>query len=119
MPRHVATSLMFDGTVEEVMRFYLSLFKGSQVNKVIKYGPAAAEKKDRVKKADFTIAGHRLVCCDSSEKHPSEFTQSICLFVECEDEAELDQACAALAEGGEVLIQPGYYQFSRRFAWVK
>ena len=46
------------------------------------------------------------------------FTPAISLFVECEDEAELDTAFARLSDGGAALMPPGDYGFSRKFAWL-
>ena len=40
------------------------------------------------------------------------------LFVECETEAELDNAFEALAAGGAVLMPINNYGFSRKFGWV-
>ena len=69
-------------------------------------------------RAEFTVAGPRLACIDSPAPHNFTFTPSASLFVECADEAELDQAFATLSEGGAVLMPPGDYGFSRKFAWV-
>ena len=118
MPREVATFLMFDGKAEEAMTFYVSLFKGSEVMRVEKYGPGEPGPEGSVKKADFTLAGHRMMCIDSPVKHDFTFTPSVSLFVECEDETELDAAFARLSEGGTLLMPPGNYGFSRKFAWL-
>ena len=72
-----------------------------------------------MKRAEFTLAGHRLACIDSPVKHAFTFTPSISLFVECQDEAELDAAFGKLAEGGAVLMPPGNYGFSAKFAWAQ
>ncbi len=40
------------------------------------------------------------------------------LFVECESEAELDEAFARISDGGKVMMPPGNYGFSTKFAWV-
>src|SRR5438874_13838638 len=101
MPRAVTTFLMFEGRAEEAMTFYVSLFRGA-VTRVEKYGPGEPGKEGSVKKADFTLAGHRLACIDSPVQHAFTFTPSISLFVECEDEAELDRSFAALSAGGAV-----------------
>ena len=69
-------------------------------------------------RAEFTIAGHRLACIDSPVGNAFTFTPSSSLFVECADEAELDRAFAALSAGVGVLMPPGNYGFSRKFAWV-
>src|SRR3954468_16636663 len=118
MPREVTTFLMFDGKDEEAMTFYVSLFQGSEVTRVEKYGPGEPGKEGSVKKADFTLAGHRMACIDSPVRHAFTLTPSISLFVECGEEAELDRAFAALSEGGAVLMPPGNYGFSQKFAWV-
>ena len=118
MPREVTTFLMFEGKAEEAMTFYVSLFPGSEVDRVEKYGPGEPGKDGSVKKADFTLAGHRLACIDSPAKHGFTFTPSISLFVECADEAELDRAFAALSAGGAVMMPPGNYGFSQKFTWV-
>jgi predicted 3-demethylubiquinone-9 3-methyltransferase (glyoxalase superfamily) len=40
------------------------------------------------------------------------------LFVDCEDEAELDRVYEQLSAGGGVLMPLGSYGFSRKFGWV-
>ncbi len=46
------------------------------------------------------------------------FTPATSLFVDCASEAELDALFARLPDGGEVLMAPANYGFSRKFAWV-
>ncbi len=38
--------------------------------------------------------------------------------MQCEVEAELYRAFVALSAGGGVLMPPGNYGFSRKFAWL-
>ena len=118
MPREVTTFLMFDGKAEEAMTFYVSLFKDSAVASIERYGPGEAGKEGTVRQAAFSLAGHRLRCIDSPIKHAFTFTPSISLFVDCEDEGELNNAFAKLSDGGAVLMPPGNYGFSTKFAWV-
>jgi predicted 3-demethylubiquinone-9 3-methyltransferase (glyoxalase superfamily) len=89
MARAVATLPMFDGVAEEAMTFYVSLFSGSEI------------------------------CFDSPVKHDFTFTPSISIFVDCENDAELDQAFTQLSKGGAVLMPLDNYGFSTRFGWVK
>ena len=63
--------------------------------------------------------GNDLQLGDSPAKHAFTFTPSISLFVECADEAELDEAFRNLSAGGAVLMPPGNYGFSTKFAWVQ
>ncbi|MFO0849207.1 MAG: VOC family protein [Gemmataceae bacterium] len=117
MPRGVVTQLMFEGTAEAAMTLYVSLFNGT-VTAVQKYGPGEHGKEGSIKRAEFTVGGHRLACIDSPIPHQFTFTPSASLFVECADDAEFDRAFAALSDAGAVLMPPGDYGFSRKFAWV-
>ncbi len=118
MPRSVATFLMFEGVAETAMNFYISLFKGSEIKRIERYGPGEPGAEGSVKRADFTLAGHALMCIDSPMKHGFTFTPSISLFVDCQDEAELDNAFDQLSAGGGVLMPLGDYGFSTKFGWV-
>jgi len=118
MARAIATFLMFEGVAEEAMNFYVSLFKGSAVRRIERYGPGEQGPEGTVKKADFTLGGHELSCIDSPVKHGFTFTPSISLFVDCEDQAELDKAFNQLSAGGQVLMPLDNYGFSTRFGWV-
>ena len=118
MPRSVATFLMFDGKAEEAMTFYVSLFPGSAVRRVERYGPGQPGAEGTVKKGDFTLSGHEMSCIDSPMKHAFTFTPSVSLFVECEDTAELERAFERLSAGGQVLMPLDNYGFSTRFGWV-
>jgi predicted 3-demethylubiquinone-9 3-methyltransferase (glyoxalase superfamily) len=47
--------------------------------------------------------------------HAFTFTPSISIYVECENEAELDDAFTQLSRGGEVLMPRDNYGFSTKF----
>src|SRR5690348_3379626 len=115
MPRKIATFLMFQGIAEEAMDFYVSLFGGSQVRLVERYGPGEQGAEGTVKVAHFTLAGQDFMCIDSPVKHAFTFTPAISLFVDCESEAELDEAFRQLSAGGGVLMPLGSYGFSTKF----
>jgi predicted 3-demethylubiquinone-9 3-methyltransferase (glyoxalase superfamily) len=110
--------LMFEGSAEAAMNFYISLFPDSRIDQIERYGPGEPGPEGTVKRADFTVAGQRLICIDSPMPHGFTFTPSISLFVECESEAELDAAFGQLSEGGTVMMPPGNYGFSTKFTWV-
>jgi len=107
-----------DGNAEEAMNLYVSLFKGSEVVRVERYGPREQGTEGSIKVAAFKLAGHALMCMDSPIKHHFTFTPSISLFVECESEAELDEAFKQLSGGGTVLMSLDNYGFSRKFGWL-
>lgn len=118
MANKISTHLMFEGAAEEAMTFYVSLFPNSAVQQVQKYGPGEHGAEGSIKVASFTLAGREFLCIDSPMKHGFTFTPSMSIFVECESEAELDEAFAKLAEGGAVLMPLNNYGFSKRFGWL-
>lgn len=114
----VTTFLMFDGDAEAALDFYLSLFDDAELVHLSRYGADGPGRAGSVQHATFALAGQQFMCIDSPVKHAFTFTPSISLFVQCEDEAELDRLFTALAEGGSELMPRGDYGFSRRFGWV-
>jgi predicted 3-demethylubiquinone-9 3-methyltransferase (glyoxalase superfamily) len=119
MARKVMTHLMFEGAAEEAMNFYVSLFPGSEILRVERYGPGEPGAEGTVKVARFTLAGQEVLCIDSPIKHDFTFTPSMSLFVECESEAEIEAVFSRLSDGGVVLMPVDNYGFSTKFGWVK
>jgi len=110
--------LMFEGQAEEAMNFYVSLFPGSQVNEVVRYGPNQAGPEGTILRAAFTVGGQVVLCSDSYVKHEFTFTPAISLFVHCESEEEILRLSTSLSEGGKTFMPLGNYGFSSQFAWV-
>jgi predicted 3-demethylubiquinone-9 3-methyltransferase (glyoxalase superfamily) len=92
MPRSVTTFLMFEGVAEEAMNFYVSLFKGSKIRRVERWGAGEQGREGSVKRADFSLGGHDLI--------------------------ELNEAYTQLSVGGKVLMPLDHYGFSTKFGWV-
>ena len=119
MPR-IATCLMFVGDqygkAEEAMRLYVSLFDDSRVLDVERFGPD--EEESGIKRATFTLAGREHVAMDSGREHPFTFTPAMSLAVDCDDEQQLDEAFAALSDGGIILMPLADYGFSTKFGWL-
>lgn len=118
MPRSVSTFLMFEGKAEEAMNLYVSLFPGSEIKSVERYGAGEDGVEGSMKRTDFTVAGHALVCIDSPIEHGFTFTPAVSLFINCESEAELDEAFGKLSVDGQLLMPPGNYGFSKKFVWL-
>ena len=118
MAHRISPFLMFQGSAEEAMRFYVGLFARSEVRSVERYGADGPGAEGSVKRADFTLAGQEVICIDSPVQHAFTFTPSMSLFVECESEAELQKAFDALSAGGAVLMPLNNYGFSQKFGWV-
>ncbi|KAA0011888.1 VOC family protein [Billgrantia pellis] len=118
MAHHVTPHLMFDGTAEQAMRFYVSLFDDADIIHLERYGPDEPGAEGSVKLAEFALAGRRYLCIDSPVKHEFSFTPSLSLFVECDSRDEFEALFERLVKGGEALMPPDDYGFSERFAWI-
>ena len=117
-PQKITTFLMFEGNAEEAMTFYTSLFDDAEVISITRYGAEGPGKDGSVRHATFSLAGERFMCIDSPTRHDFTFTPAISLFVQCENEAEIDRRYAALVEQGTELMPLGNYGFSAKFGWV-
>ena len=114
----VSTFLMFERTAEEAMRFYLSLFPGSTIESLVRYGDDDGGQANTVKHAVFSFGGQRFMCTDSIVGHRYTFTPAMSLHVACSTEAEIDRLFEKLSDGGEVLMPLAAYPFSKRYGWL-
>jgi len=121
--KSIATFLMFvgdqHGKAEQAIGFYTSLFEGSRIVSIERYGAGEEELEGTVKMAIFTLGGKELIAMDSARPHSFTFTPAISLFVECETVEEIERLYGGLSEGGVALMKLGDYGFSRRFGWVQ
>lgn len=121
--KSVTTFLMFvgdqHGKAEQAMSFYTSLFDGSRIVSVERYGAGEEEPEGTVKMAVFTLNGTEFMAMDSARPHPFTFTPAISLFVECESLEEIEKTYNGLSDGGTALMELGDYGFSKRFGWVE
>lgn len=113
------TFLMFQGRAEEAMNFYTSLFAGSKIDNIVRYGAGEAGAEGSVMMAMFSLGGQQFMASDSPVQHAFTFTPSISIWVNCESEAEIDRVFNALADGGAVLMPLDTYPFSKKFGWVQ
>jgi predicted 3-demethylubiquinone-9 3-methyltransferase (glyoxalase superfamily) len=111
--------LMFEGQAEAAMNFYTSLFEGSKIDHIARYGAGEAGPEGSVMAATFSLGEQQFMASDSFVKHAFTFTPSISIWVNCESEAEIERAFAALSEGGAVLMPLDAYPFSKKFGWVQ
>lgn len=120
--KSIKTSLMFvgeqAGKAEEAIKFYTSLFPGSEISDLQRYKAGEHEPEGTAKMARFTINGTEFMALDSYLDHQFAFTPSMSLYVECESMSEIEKAFQALAEGGSELMPLDNYGFSHKFGWL-
>ncbi|MFV0525165.1 MAG: VOC family protein [Acidimicrobiales bacterium] len=120
MAASVHTHLMFqNGRAEEALHRYEEVFGGAfTIDAIDRYGPDAPGPTGLVQLAVCTLLDRRISVIDSPVEHAFGMTPAISLFVDCDDEAELEGLFDALAQHGQVLMPLDDYGFSRRYGWV-
>jgi len=92
--KKITPFLWFDTQAEEAMNLYTSIFKNSKVLGVSR-GPDG-----KAMSVNFEIEGQELIGFNAGPEF--KFNESISLFVDCKDQAEVDELWNKLtADGGE------------------
>lgn len=112
--------LWFDNQAEEAVSFYASIFKNSKIGGVARYGEAGADisgrSKGTVMTVEFELEGQEFIALNGGPYF--NFSPAISFFVS-ETEKAIDALFEKLSEGGTILMEPGEYPFSKKFAWVQ
>ncbi|MBA9078247.1 VOC family protein [Rufibacter quisquiliarum] len=90
--------LWFNGTAEEAMLFYTSIFKHSRIGSVQRYPANGTMPAGTVLSCTFELEGQKFMALNGSPA-PS-FTPAVSFFVHCEDQAEVDELWDKLSAGG-------------------
>lgn len=94
------------GQAEEAINHYTSIFKGSEIAAIERYGPGQPhEKAGSVMYAQFTLAGQTFSAMDSAMEHAFTFNEGISLVVACNSQEEVDYYWQKLSEGGDPKAQ--------------
>ncbi len=96
----ITTFLWFDTQAEEAARFYTSIFAGSRILNVSRYGEAGPRPKGSVMVVEFELAGQRFLALNGGPQF--HFTEAISLSVDCDTQEEVDALWGKLtADGGQ------------------
>jgi predicted 3-demethylubiquinone-9 3-methyltransferase (glyoxalase superfamily) len=96
----ITTFLWFDDKAEEAAKFYCSLFAHSKVTEVTRAPEGTPGGAGKVMWVSFELAGQTYHALNGAG--PRKFTENFSLFVDCEDQAEVDRLWSKLtADGGE------------------
>ena len=97
----ITTFLTYNGTAEEAVNLYTSVFKNSKIVNISRYNGA-------VMSATFELEGQTFMALNGGPTF--SFAQGTSLFVSCETQAEVDDLWEKLTAGGG---EPG------RCGWLK
>jgi predicted 3-demethylubiquinone-9 3-methyltransferase (glyoxalase superfamily) len=91
--------LWFNNQAEEAARFYTSIFKNSKLDKISNFGDAGPGPEGSVLTITFQLNGQEIMALNGGPEF--NFTPAISLFVNCEDQQEVDYYWEKLSRGGE------------------
>jgi predicted 3-demethylubiquinone-9 3-methyltransferase (glyoxalase superfamily) len=95
----ITPCLWFDGTAEEAMNFYTSIFKNSKVEGVTRYGEDGPGPEGSIIGGMFVLNGQEFMVLN--DRPDFKFTEAVSLFVPCETQQEVDELWEKLSAGGE------------------
>lgn len=99
----ITPCLWFDSQAEEAAKFYVSIFKNSQIRNITRYGDAGAmvsgRPKGSVMTVTFEIAEQEFMALNGGPHF--KFSEAISLMVKCETQKEIDEMWEKLSRGGE------------------
>ncbi len=91
--------LWFDDNAEEAVNFYTSIFKGSKIKNVSRYGDAGPGPKGSVMVMTFELEGQEFMALNGGPQF--KFTEAISLVINCKSQKEVDHYWDKLSEGGQ------------------
>ena len=64
------------------------------------------------------LANQEYMASENRMDHKFSFTPAISIYVNCDNEDELNQLFEKLSEGGQVMMPLDNYGFSKKFGWT-
>jgi predicted 3-demethylubiquinone-9 3-methyltransferase (glyoxalase superfamily) len=94
----VSPALWFDNNGEEAVNFYISVFKNSKINKIIRYGEAGPGPSGTVMAISFELDGEEFTAINGGPHFT--FSPAISFVVKCVNQDEVDYYWEKLSAGG-------------------
>src|SRR5262245_18798301 len=99
----ITPCLWFDTEAEEAANFYVSIFKGSKIHSINRYGKAGHEVHGNpagsVMAVEFEIEGQKFHALNGGPQF--KFDEAISFQIHCKTQAEIDYYWTQLTEGGK------------------
>ena len=107
------------GKAEEAIKLYTSLFKNSEIKHMELWkNDEPGGKEGLIKQATFTLDDLEYMVSENTFEHGFTFTPATSIYVNCEDEKELESLFSKLSEGGSIMMPIDNYGFSTKFGWL-
>jgi predicted 3-demethylubiquinone-9 3-methyltransferase (glyoxalase superfamily) len=117
----ITPCVWFNGEAEEAVNFYTSVFKNSNIGKILRYDEASAEASGQplgsVLTIEFEIYGNQFLALNGGSAF--KINPSVSLFVITNDETEVDFLWEKFSDGGKVLMELNQYDWSKKYGWIE
>jgi len=106
----VTPFLMFDDQLEAAMEFYAATFPDSEIRNVARTG-----EDGPITSAEFVVGGQVFMGYNGGSYF--SFSEGFSLYVDCEDQAEVDEYWDKLVKAGAKPIQCGWIKDPFGLSW--
>jgi predicted 3-demethylubiquinone-9 3-methyltransferase (glyoxalase superfamily) len=104
------------GRAEDAMKYYMSLFKNSELQMLARYEAGEGDVEGNIKHARFTLDGEDFIAMDSHLEHGFTFTPAVSFMVFCKKQEEIDYFWDNLTSGGKE-IECGWLEDKFGVSW--
>lgn len=111
----VGTCLWFDNQAAEAVKFYTSIFQGSEISAVTYENDAPQVAGGQVTVIAFELLGQRFTAFNGGPMF--KFSEAVSIVVEVDTQAEIDRYWAALLEGGGMESMCGWLKDKYGLSW--
>jgi predicted 3-demethylubiquinone-9 3-methyltransferase (glyoxalase superfamily) len=105
------------GRAQEAIELYTSLFPDSKAHQAMLYQEGEGQPVGSLKFGHFTLAKDLFAAMDGPGEHKFTFNEGVSLFVECDDQAEIDKYWNALTADGGKESQCGWLRDKFGVSW--
>ncbi|MBT2595027.1 VOC family protein [Arthrobacter sp. ISL-72] len=95
----ITTCLWFDTQAEEAAEFYVSVFDGSRILNVARYGDGGPGPAGQVMTVEFEIEGRKFMGLNGGPAF--RFNEAVSFVIDCSSQEEVDRYWSALTAEGE------------------
>ncbi|MGZ8453397.1 MAG: VOC family protein [Candidatus Binatia bacterium] len=95
----ITPCLWFDNNAEEAVNHYLSIFKNTKINKILRCGDAGPGPKGSILTIAFQLEGQNFIALNGGPIF--KFNEAISLSVDCKSQVEVDDLWEKLSDGGQ------------------
>ncbi|HXX31757.1 MAG TPA: VOC family protein [Myxococcaceae bacterium] len=91
--------LWFNGQAEEAARFYVSIFRNSEIGRISRFNEGGPGPGGSVLSVAFRLEGHEFVALNGGPQYT--FSPAISFLVDCKTQEEVDTLWEKLSAGGQ------------------